>query len=173
VTLVSTLALPLEWAILVGAGLGLVIHLARTSVPRVRLLKPDDPAGGHLLPLKAGEAPSTLVVEVSGALHYAAVDPFLAEVEHRLPPSARTVIMDLTHTHEMRFTALTALERFAADLTKKGVRLRLAGVPPEVCEMMRLSGSRLRATPAEDEPTLSVRKCLQSVEAEQDEQAER
>lgn len=38
VTTVSTLVLPLHWAVFVGAGLGLVIHLARTSAPRVRPL---------------------------------------------------------------------------------------------------------------------------------------
>lgn len=166
VTLASTLVFPLEWAILIGAGLGLVIHLARTSTPRIRLLEPSAPDDDRLVPIASGSAPEIVVVEVSGDLHYAAVEPFLAEAEHRLPRSAKTVIMDLTHAHEMRFTALIALERFADDLAAKGVTLHLAGVSDDVLEMMQASGSHLIATPAEAEPLRSVRKCLQSIREE-------
>jgi SulP family sulfate permease len=164
VTFSSTLVFPLEWAILMGAGLGLVIHLARTSVPRIRILVPVDLEATRLLPVKPGDQPETVVVEVSGDLHYAAVEPFLAELEHRLPSSARVVVMDLSHAHEMRFTALMAIERFASDLADKGIHLALAGVSEDVLYMMRASGSELEATPAEAEPSLSLRRCLRSIE---------
>lgn len=160
VTLASTLLLPLEWAILIGAGLGLVIHLARTSTPRVRLLKPE---ARRLVPVASKEAPDVLVLEVSGDLHYAAVEPFLGEVEHTLPASSKTVIFDLSHAHEMRFTALRALERFAETLRRRGTTLYLAGVSADVQEMLEGSGSRLPATPAEEEPFLSVWKCLDNL----------
>jgi SulP family sulfate permease len=163
VTVACTLVMPLEWAILIGAGLGLAIHLARTSVPRLRLLVPVGDHFERLVPLKPDDNPPMVVVEVSGSLHYAAVEPFLAELEHRIPPAAKTVVMDLTHAHEMRFTALVALERFATDLSKKGIALHLAGVSEEVMQMIEASGSHLPATPAEAEPFLSVRKCLQRV----------
>ena len=78
VTLVSTLLLPLEWAILVGSGIGLVIHLARTSAPRLRLLRAEGP---RLVPVLPGEAAPFVVIEVSGDLHYAAVPPFVDEAE--------------------------------------------------------------------------------------------
>jgi SulP family sulfate permease len=163
VTLSSTLVMALEWAILLGAGLGLAIHLARTSVPRLRLLVPAGERFERLVPLKPDDNPPIVVVEVSGSLHYAAVEPFLAELEHRIPPAATTVVMDLGHAHEMRFTALVALERFASDLARKGIALHLAGLSEEVMQMIEASGSQLPATPAEAEPFLSVRKCLQRV----------
>jgi SulP family sulfate permease len=163
VTLSSTLMLPLEWAILLGAGLGLAIHLARTSVPRLRLLVPTGPDAERLVPLRPEDQPEVVVVEVSGALHYAAVEPFLAELEHRIPRAAGLVAMDLTHAHEMRFTALLALERFASDLARRGITLLLAGVSDDVIKMIESSGSPLPATPAEAEPYLSLRKCLRAV----------
>lgn len=166
VTLTSTLALPLEWAVLLGAGLGLAIHLARTSVPRLRLLIPAGRDFERFVPMKAEDNPEIVVVEVSGNLHYAAVEPFLAELEHRIPPSAKIVAMDLTHAHEMRFTALLALERFASDLGKKGIALRLAGVSDDVMKMIESSGSHLSATAAEAEPYLSLKKCLREIEAQ-------
>jgi SulP family sulfate permease len=173
VTLSSTLALPLEWAILVGAGLGLAIHLARTSVPRLRLLVPAGRDYERLIPMKPEDHPEIVVVEVSGDLHYAAVEPFLAELEHRIPQAARIVAMDLTHAHEMRFTALVALERFASDLAKKGIALHLAGVSDEVMRMIDSSGSHLPATPVEAEPYLSLRKCLRGIEAQRTEASTR
>ncbi len=168
-TLTSTLVLPLEWAILLGAGLGLFIHLARTSVPRLRLLVPAGPEFERLVPLKPEDNPEMVVVEVSGDLHYAAVDPFLAELEHRIPRASKIVVMDLSHAHEMRFTALVALERFSSDLAAKGIAFFLSGVSEEVMEMIAASGSRLPATPAEAEPYLSLRKCLREIEAQRTE----
>ncbi|HJS73443.1 MAG TPA: solute carrier family 23 protein [Vicinamibacteria bacterium] len=168
-TLASTLLLPLEWAILLGAGLGLVIHLARTSVPRLRLLIPTGADFDRLLPLKPEDNPETVVVEVSGDLHYAAVDPFLAELEHRIPRAAKVVVMDLSHAHEMRFTALVALERFASDLAGKGIAFHLSGAPDDVMGMIEASRSHLPATPAEPEPHLSLRKCLRRIEAQRTE----
>jgi SulP family sulfate permease len=172
-TLASTLLLPLEWAILLGASLGLVIHLARTSVPRLRLLVPTGEDFERLLPLKPEDNPEMVVVEVSGDLHYAAVDPFLAELEHRIPKAAKVVVMDLTHAHQMRFTALVALERFASDLAPKGIAFHLSGVPEDVMGMIEASGSQLPATPAEPEPYLSLRKCLRRIEAQRIEEVTR
>ena len=165
VTFSSALVLPLEWAVLVGAGLGLVIHLAKTSIPRLTLLQP---VGDWLLPLEPGAAADVVVVEVSGDLHYAAVDPFLDELESMLPRGARAVVIDLSHAHEMRFTALRALERFAAEWSRRNVRVLLAGVDPAVQEMLVRSGSRLAATPAEPEPFRSVWRCIQAYVVEDD-----
>jgi hypothetical protein len=69
----------------------------------------------------------------------------------------------------MRFTALVALERFASDLSKKGIALHLAGVSDDVVRMIESSDSHLPATPAEAEPYLSLRKCLRGIEAQRTE----
>ena len=48
--------------------------------------------------------------------------------EEERSPAVQVVIPDLSHAHELRFTALRALEWLAGDLACRGVRLRLAGV---------------------------------------------
>ena len=108
-TYVATLVLPIEWAILLGSGTGLVIHLAHTSAPRLHLLRPEGPESRRLVPTTASEEPECVVVEVSGDLHYAAVPPFLNEVERLIPASARCIVLDLSHAHEIRFSALAGL----------------------------------------------------------------
>jgi SulP family sulfate permease len=159
-TLLATLLLPLEWAILLGCGTGLVIHLANTAAPRLRLLRPED---GRLVPVSTGESPDTVVLEVSGDLHYAAVPPFVSEAETLLPAGARRVVLDLSHAHEIRFTALRAFEALAAEIEAEGGTLCLAGADEDVQALVRRSGSLLRVVPAEAEPGLSVRRCLEAM----------
>jgi SulP family sulfate permease len=158
-TLFATLVLPLEWAILLGCGTGLVIHLANTSAPRLRLLRPAD---GRLVPVAPGESPPDVVLEVSGNLHYAAVPPFVDEAERLIPAEARLVVIDLSYAQEIRFTALRAFERLAEETERDGGRLWLAGVSSETQALVARSGSALRVVPAEAEPGLSVRRCLEA-----------
>lgn len=159
-TFLATLLLPLEWAILLGCGTGLVIHLANTAAPRLRLLRPDN---GRLVPVNAGESPDTVVLEVSGDLHYAAVPPFVSEAEALLPAGVRRVVLDLSHAHEIRFTALRAFEGLAAEIEAEGGTLCLAGADEDVVALVMRSGSLLRVVPAEVEPGLSVRRCLDAM----------
>ena len=152
VTLVATLVLPLAWAIFTGAGLGLVIHLARTGSPRVRALTFDDE---RLVPFEGRDA-DVAVLEVSGTVHYAAVEPLLEEMDRQLPPAARLVIVDLSHAHELRFTGLRALEAWADELEGRGIRVRLAGVTPEVGELLKGAGTHLPYTMADPIPGRSA-----------------
>ncbi len=160
-TFVATLVLPLAWAILLGSGTGLVIHLAKTSAPRLRVLRPKE---ARLRPVEPGDDAPTLVVEVSGDLHYAAVPPFVDAVERLLPPTARHVILDLSHAHEIRFSALRAFEHLADQLEAGGGHLILAGVGPDVAALLQRSGSRLAFVPAEAEPGLSAWRAIEAAD---------
>jgi SulP family sulfate permease len=157
ITLVATLVLPLEWAILLGSGTGLVIHLANTSAPRLRLLRAE---GDRLVPVAEGDSPGAVVLEVSGDLHYAAVPPFVAEAERLIPASARLVVLDLSHAHEIRYTALRAFERLAEEAARSGGTLVLSGVDDSVQALIARSGSPLASVAAAAEPGLSARRGL-------------
>lgn len=159
-TFAATLILPLSWAILLGTGSALVIHIANTSAPRLRLLRPE---GDRLVPVGPTDTPELVVVDVSGNLHYAAVAPFLEEVERLIPPSARTVIMDLSHTHEIRFAALRAFEQLAEEMRHDGSTLWLAGVHPDTASLLERSASPLRWVADDPTPGLSVRKCIEEL----------
>lgn len=156
-TLGATLVLPLEWAILVGAGAGLAIHLARTSEPRVRALVA---LGDRLVAMPAGAQPEVVVIEVSGNLHYAAVPAFAARARAVVPASARLVVIDLSHAHELRFAALTALEDLARELADRGVELRLAGVSERFAAVLARAGSALRTSAEDPEPGASARRAI-------------
>jgi SulP family sulfate permease len=158
VTLVATLTLPLEWAILGGGGLGIIILLVEATRPRFELRKLD--ADERLVPLAEGEACDAIVVEVSGHLNHASVRRFLAEMETKVPADTKLVVVDLTHAHGMRFAALVALEELGARSRKAGGALVLAGVPPAFTEMIRAARSELPAHEYDPFPGRSVLKAL-------------
>lgn len=159
-TLAATLLLPLQWAILLGTATALVIHIANTSAPRLRVLRRD---GDGLVPVAEGDEPEIVVVEVSGNLHYAAVAPFVEEMETIVPSSARALVLDLSHAHEIRFAALRAMEDLAEEMRHDGGELWLAGVDEDTARLLERSGSALPWVPETHAPGLSVRRCLARV----------
>jgi MFS superfamily sulfate permease-like transporter len=103
-----------------------------------------------------------VVVEVSGDLHYAAVPPFLSEVERLIPASARCIVLDLSHAHAIRYAALRAFERFAELAHYSGATFTLAGVNEEVEALLRRCESPVPFERAHAEPGLSVWRALEA-----------
>jgi anti-anti-sigma regulatory factor len=93
------------------------------------------------------------------------VPPFLSAAERLIPDTSRHVVIDLSHAHEIRFSALTALERLAEEARHDGAALMLAGVDEEGRALIDRSGSGLAYVPAEAEPGLSVRRALERLRA--------
>lgn len=157
VTFFATLTLPLEVAIMLGCGLGLLIQLAVSADPRLNWLRLKD---GALIPIAEGDQPQDVVVEVSGTLYYAAVPKFFERLESELPAGTRRLIVDVSHAHQLRFSALENFERLREELGRRDVDLALAGVSPEFEAVLRRSKSQLRFAPASPEPTASARSIL-------------
>jgi len=76
-TLVATLLLELEFAILVGVTLSLLVYLSRTSRPTMRSLVPDahDPTR-KMTTLEPGlaECPQLKILRIEGSIYFGAVD---------------------------------------------------------------------------------------------------
>lgn len=137
VTFIGTVTLPFVWAILIGVGLALAIQLAVSSEPRFTLLAFQ---GDRVVPYsKTGEC-RTVVVEISGALYFAAVDNLAATIAAMIPPEANHVIIDLTHAHQARFAAIQAFEELQKRLLEHGTRIGLCGVSERFSPMIRRAG---------------------------------
>ncbi len=160
VTLTAALLFKLEWAIVLGVAFSLVQYLADSATPRLRLYVPA--YGMRLNPYVKGEAADIIIVEVSGELHFAAAQAFLSEIFELMPASPKHVVLDLSHAHAMRFTALVAFEELEGELATQGARLHIAGVSSEFASVLRKAESNLAVTPAFDEPGRSVQEALQS-----------
>lgn len=130
VTFVGTLVLPLEWAILGGAALGLIRHLDAAMRPRLRARFSET-------------EPDEIVVEVSGSLYYAAIRNFLESYRAMVPKSVRRVVVDLTHAHHLRYAALETFERLHDELTAGNGSLVLVGASSDFVAYAARARSRL------------------------------
>ena len=88
-----------------------------------------------------GQNLSVIVLEVSGEVHYAAVEP-LEDADRHLPPPAPSS-SSIFHTRTSCGLPGLAPEWWAADLERRGIRLRIAGVTPEVRDLLEGSDSQL------------------------------
>jgi len=83
-TLVATLFIPLEYAILLGVGASFIVYLSRTSRPAMRSLAPDPRLGERkFMPLtpEIAECPQLKVLSVEGSIYFGAVDHVEAHLE--------------------------------------------------------------------------------------------
>ena len=160
VTLTAALLFKLEWAIVLGVAFSLVQYLADSATPRLRLYVPA--YGMRMIPYVKGDAADIIIVEVSGELHFAAAQAFLTEIFELMPASPKHVVLDLSHAHAMRFTALVAFEELEAELAAQGAKLHVAGVSSEFASVLHKAESTLHVTPAFDEPGRSVQEAMQT-----------
>lgn len=157
VTLGATLTMPLQYAILIGAGLGLAIHLGRTSSPRFNLLAVEE---GAFVPLEQATDVTTVVAEISGSLHYAATTSLSRDLHPKIPKETKRLVLDLSHAHELRYSGLRAMEVLRTELEAEGVQLELAGVSPDIEKVMGRAHCELPMTRWHAVPSQAVRNAL-------------
>jgi sulfate permease, SulP family len=83
-TLLATLFIPLEYAILIGVGASFVVYLSRTSRPAMRSLAPDSRLSERkFMPLtpELAECPQLKVLSIEGSIYFGAVDHVEAHLE--------------------------------------------------------------------------------------------
>lgn len=159
ITLVATLIFPLEFAFLLGVGVAIILHLLEGSQPRIRMFAVQDDA---LTP--CGEEARVnpidiIVVEVSGNLHYAAVHALADALDH-VPESARAIIIDVSHAHQLRFGALLSFERMNAEIAARGSHLILAGTSENFIGLCRRTESMLLLVEDKPLPGASTREAI-------------
>ena len=140
VTFVLTMVIPLQYAVLVGVGLSVVLHVARQSnkitVKRWRF------SPGSVLPEEEDppallEAGDVVVLMPYGSLFFAAAPVFESQLPQVTPDSrGSVVIVRLRGKDELGSTFIKALARYAAALSAAGSRLVLVGVGPRVYDQL-------------------------------------
>jgi sulfate permease, SulP family len=140
VTFVLTLVIPLQYAVLVGVGLSVVLHVARQSnkitvkrwrfTPGAVLPEEEDPPAV----LEPGKV---LVLMPYGSLFFAAAPVFEAQLPQVTADSVGSVvIVRLRGKDELGSTFIKALARYQAALSAAGSRLVLVGVGPRVLDQL-------------------------------------
>ena len=173
ITFVLTLIIPLQYAVLVGVGLAVLLHVARQSNQVVvkHWVFDDD----HGFPTEAdppAELPpgEVVVLATYGSLFFASAAAFEAQLPRAVGQGTHgVVVLRLRAKDELGSTVVKVLIRYAEQLAACDARLMLCGVTPGV--RRQLDDTGLAAQLGEDavfmahaRVGLSVREAVSSAE---------
>jgi SulP family sulfate permease len=143
VTFVLTLVIPLQFAVLAGVGLGIILFVARQS-NRLRVRQVHlDASGG----MRESDPPATvgtrevIVLQPYGSLFFASAPSF----ERQLPKvdeetEGSVVIIRLRGTDELDLALIDSLRRYARSLAAASSRLKLVISEAAVRQQLAASG---------------------------------
>jgi SulP family sulfate permease len=150
-TFVLTLLIPLQYAVLVGVALSVVLFVAQQS-NKIRVVAWDIKRVGDL-PIE-GEPPAELpaheiiVLQPYGSLFFAAVPVFENQLPKVVPTSRQSVvIMRLRGKQDLGSTFINVIDRYRDQLEAADSRLMLSGVGDRVYDQLESTGALERLGP--------------------------
>jgi anti-anti-sigma factor len=141
-TLVSTLLLPLEYAIFVGVIMSIVLLLKITGRTDLTQLIPRGDSGFDEVPFNRAAPSPIVIVNMEGDLYFAAVEDLDYELQQALTPQTRVVILRMKRLRAVGSTAMAILEHFWKMLAEKGITLVVCGIEEHLVNVMTHSGLR-------------------------------
>ena len=136
ITFVLTLVIPLQYAVLVGVGLAVLLHVGRQSNRVVvKHWVFDDDKGFPIEADPPAEVPAREVVVLAtyGSLFFASAPAFEAQLPRPVGTDMRgVVVLRLRAKDELGSTVVKVIIKYAEQLAASGSRLMLAGVTPGV-----------------------------------------
>jgi sulfate permease, SulP family len=143
VTFVLTMLVPLQYAVLVGVGLSIVLHVVRQS-NKVSLRRQIPDTDGHLVEVDPpAELPGgeVVVLQPYGSLFFAAAPVIEAMLPVVGPQSSGSVvILRLRGRTDLGATFMDVLLRYATTLAAVGSKLVLVSVGDRVVEQLQVAG---------------------------------
>lgn len=143
VTFGLTLILPLQFAVIAGAGLGIILFVVQQS-NRVRIRQLDLGPDGHARerdPVATIPPRNVVVLQPYGSLFFATAPSFQEQLPEVAPGSTHSVvIIRLRGTDEMGLAILDALTRYATRLNDVDSTLKIVASEPQVITQIRASG---------------------------------
>jgi SulP family sulfate permease len=141
-TMVATLALPLEYAVLMGIALSIVYYLLRTSKPRVRVVLPSDdfryftPRPGRPSCMQLG------VVEILGDLYFGAVSHIEESIQENLEanPDQRFLLLRMYPVENCDISGIHTLESIVRTYRDRGGDVYFVHVQTQVRDLMASTG---------------------------------
>jgi len=140
-TLIATLVLHLEFAILVGMLLSLLLYLGRTSQPAVRAVAPgtgDEQRKFRILRTGEAECPQLKIVRIEGSIYFGAVNHVgeqMLEIAGKNPQQRHLLLM----AKSINFVDIAGAELLAEEARRRrrqGGRLWLYSVRPSTEELL-------------------------------------
>ncbi|WP_321283899.1 SulP family inorganic anion transporter [uncultured Vibrio sp.] len=142
VTFVGTLVLALEFAILLGIMLSLVIYLNRTSHPHVLVRAPDKRYSYRPFTTdpRLPECPQLKIVRIDGSLYFGAVNHVREELQRimQASPDQKNLLIVAEGMNFIDMAGAEYLLRLTRELRPNGGTLYMLGVKEGICTHFRL-----------------------------------
>ncbi len=141
-TLVSTLLLPLQFAVLAGMVVSVAFYLLQTSTPRVVNVLPDENFE-HFVPAgKRPVCPQLAVIEILGDLYFGAAQHVEEAILRIMAqhPDQRFLLLRMHSVQQIDITGIYMIESVLKKYRERGGDVFLVKLRPLVHEVMQSSG---------------------------------
>lgn len=145
ITLVATLALRLDVAVLIGVAVSLVFYLNRTSRPVMRSQVPDmrHPARAFVSPdRERQECPQLKILTIEGSIYFGAVDHVAThfDILREIAPEQKHLLLLARNMNFVDVAGASLLAQEAIRRRAAGGRLYIHGLRQNVRELMERGG---------------------------------
>jgi SulP family sulfate permease len=142
VTIVATLALPLQFAVMTGITLSLIHYLVRTSTPRVHTVLPDEQFRHFVHQPTKPSCPQLGIIEVLGDLYFGATSHIEDSIQENLQhnPDQRFLLLRFHSVEHCDISGIHTLESIVHAYRERHGDVYLTRVQKTVIELMQASG---------------------------------
>jgi SulP family sulfate permease len=138
VTLLGTLLLHLETAVLLGIGLSFARYIMRTSTPRMLAVVPDESYRHFIYDPEKPECPQLGVIEILGDLYFGAVnyvEDFILDHSAK-HPNQKFLMLRMHNVNTLDFSGIYMLENIVRYYRERGGDVYMVRVSPAVMQRM-------------------------------------
>lgn len=142
VTLLATLFLPLQFAVLSGVLMSLVYYILQTSIPHVRSVVPDDNFRHLVHRPDKPVCPQLGIIDIQGDLYFGAVSHVEESIRavQRQHPTQRYLLLRMQHVGQCDISGIHMLETVTRLYRERGGDLYLTRVLQPVMALMHATG---------------------------------
>ncbi len=138
ITLVGTMFLAIEFAVLLGIIFSLALFIWRTSTPRIQAVLPDENFNHFIYRPHKEPCPQLSIIEVYGDLYFGAVnyvEEFITNYAEA-HPDQRYLLLRLDHVNTCDFSGIHMLESLVRSYREQGGDVFMVGTNYRVEQMM-------------------------------------
>jgi SulP family sulfate permease len=142
ITLVGTMLLPIEFAVLSGILLSFVHYTLRTSMPRVHQVLPDEDFHHFQHQPDKENCPQLSIIDILGDLYFGAVNHVEEEILKHLMdnPDQRFLLIRMNHVNHCDYSGIHMLENVVKAYRDAGGDVFIVRVGPRVMKVMKSTG---------------------------------
>ncbi|MCA9916437.1 MAG: sulfate permease [Anaerolineales bacterium] len=138
ITFIGTLFLAIEFAVLLGIIISLMLYIWRTSTPRIQAVLPDENFSHFIYRPDKKPCPQLAIIEIYGDLYFGAVNYVEEFITGYIDtnPEHRFLLLRLDHVNTCDFSGIHMLESVVRAYRDRGGDVFMVGTNYRVQQMM-------------------------------------